>query len=72
MRRPPAASSRCPAGGGSSTCFLALGFDEFHLARAESVRVPGGIPVFSGLAEGRPAEAVLAAHGLVAGADRNP
>ena len=46
--------------------FLALGFDEFHLARALSVRVPGGIPVFSGVAEGRPADAELAAHGLVA------
>ena len=47
--------------------FLDLGFDEFHLARAVSVRVPDGIPVFSGIAEGRPAEALLAAHGLVAG-----
>ena len=46
--------------------FLALSFDEFHLARAESVRVPGGIAVFSGVAEGRPADAELAAHGLVA------
>jgi hypothetical protein len=46
--------------------FLALGFDEFHLARAESVRIPDGVPVFSGISGGRPAEAVLAAHGLVA------
>jgi hypothetical protein len=46
--------------------FLALGFDEFHLARAESVRIPDGVPVFSGIGEGRPAEAVLAAHGLIA------
>ncbi len=46
--------------------FLALGFDEFHLARAETVRIPGGIPIFSSLADGRPAEAVLAAHGLLA------
>jgi hypothetical protein len=48
--------------------FLALGFDEFHLARAESVRLPGGVPVFSAVAEGRPVEAVLAARGLVADA----
>ncbi len=47
--------------------FLGLGFDEFHLARARSVRLPQGIPVFSGLSETRPAEALLAAHGLVAG-----
>ncbi len=48
--------------------FLALGFDEFHLARAESVHLGSGVPVFSGLAEGRPATALLAAHGLVAAA----
>jgi hypothetical protein len=48
--------------------FLRLGFDEFHLARAQSVRVPGGIPVFSEVTEFRPAEAALAAHGLVADA----
>ena len=65
-RRPAAASSPCPAEGGSSTCSWMLGFDEFHLARAESVRIPDGIPIFSGVAEGRPAEALLAAHGLVA------
>jgi len=47
--------------------FLALGFDEFHLARALSVRVPGGIPLFSGISETRPAEALLVARGLVAG-----
>jgi hypothetical protein len=46
--------------------FLALGFDEFHLARALSVRVPGGIPVFSGISQTRPAEALLVARGLVA------
>ena len=46
--------------------FLALGFDAFHLARALSVRIPDGIPIFSGLAEDRPAEALLAASGLVA------
>ena len=47
--------------------FLDAGFDEFHLARARSVRLSRGIPVFSGLTAGHPAEALLAAHGLVAG-----
>ena len=46
--------------------FLAAGYDEFHLARAESVRVPDGIPIFSAIAAGHPAAAVLAARGLVA------
>jgi hypothetical protein len=46
--------------------FLGLGFDEFHLARAESVRLPGGIPILSDVAEGRPATLLLVAHGLVA------
>lgn len=46
--------------------FLGVGFDEFHLARAEAVRVADGVPVFSAVAEGRPAGSVLAAHGLVA------
>ena len=48
--------------------FLDIGFDAFHLARAEFVHVPGGIPVFSGVADGVSAETVLASHGLVGGA----
>ena len=47
--------------------FLGLGFDEFHLARAEKVRVPGGIPVFSRLPHIGNANDVLAAHGLTPG-----
>ena len=47
--------------------FLDAGFDAFHLARARSVTIPDGIPVFSGLTAGHPAEALLAARGLVAG-----
>ena len=47
--------------------FLGLGFDAFHLARARSVTIPDGIPVFSGVTAGPSAEALLAAHGLVAG-----
>ena len=49
--------------------FLDLGFDAFDLARAESVRIADGIPLFSAIAEGVPAGAVLAAHGLVADED---
>ena len=45
--------------------FLGAGFDEFHLARAASVRIPDGIPIFSKIAEGLSAEVLLAAHGLV-------
>ena len=45
--------------------FLRLGFEEFHLARAAGARIPDGIPVFSGVAEGLSADDVLAAHGLV-------
>jgi dihydrofolate reductase len=47
--------------------FLEIGFDEFHLTRAAGIVIPGGLPVFSGIAAGRAAEEVLAAHGLVPG-----
>ena len=46
--------------------FLESDFDEFHLARAESVWIADGTPVFSAVAEGRPAGVVLAGHGLAA------
>lgn len=46
--------------------FLALGFDEFHLARAESVHIPDGIPLVSPVLQGRSAADLLAASGLVA------
>jgi hypothetical protein len=46
--------------------FLAAGFDAFHLARAESVWVPDGIPLFTAVTAGRSAESILADHGLVA------
>ncbi len=51
--------------------FLAAGFDRFDLARAGDVLMPDGIPVFSAVAEGKAAEAILALHGLVAGAPEN-
>jgi hypothetical protein len=44
--------------------FLTIGYDVFHLSRAEGVRVPGGVPLFSMVDEGRSAEGMLAAHGL--------
>ena len=46
--------------------FLDAGFDAFHLARAQAVRIADGIPVFSGLTAGHSAEALLAARGLAA------
>jgi len=47
--------------------FLDIGFDAFHLARAEDVRIPDGVPVFSAATEGRGAEDILTAHGLIPG-----
>ncbi len=44
--------------------FLALGFDAFHLSRAQRVRLPEGIPVFSEVLAGKSADAILAAHGM--------
>ncbi len=47
--------------------FLEIGYDEFHLTRVDHVRLGAGVPLFSAVASGSDAEAVLAAHGLVAG-----
>ncbi|HZH12081.1 MAG TPA: hypothetical protein VEZ24_17150 [Microvirga sp.] len=47
--------------------FLKLGYDAFHLTRAEGVAVPGGVPVFTECESGRSAEAILAAAGLKPG-----
>jgi hypothetical protein len=47
--------------------FRAYGFDAFHLARCEEVRIPGGIPLFSAVTEDVSANAILAGDGLVAG-----
>ena len=46
--------------------FLEAGYDAFHLARKAGVRLPAGIPLFSAVADGAPAEAVLAGNGLLA------
>jgi hypothetical protein len=44
--------------------FLA-NYDRFDLARAETVTIPGGLPIFSDVEQGQSPEAVLAKHGLV-------
>jgi len=54
--------------GGTDTfgLFLGIGYDVFHLTRANRVRLPGGRPVFPEVPARTPEE-MLAAHGLVAG-----
>jgi dihydrofolate reductase len=51
--------------GGTETfgLFLDIGFDAFHLTRANRVRLPGGRPVFPDVPRRAP-EDVLADHGL--------
>jgi hypothetical protein len=43
------------------------GYDQFDLARAERVKIPGGLAIFEESQRGRTPEAVLAKHGLAAG-----
>jgi dihydrofolate reductase len=54
--------------GGTETfgLFLDIGYDAFHLTRANRARLPGGRPVFPEV-PGRSPEDVLAAHGLKPG-----
>jgi dihydrofolate reductase len=49
--------------------FLDLGYDAFHLSRANKVRLPGGRPVFPQVPAQSP-EDVLAGHGLRPGERR--
>jgi hypothetical protein len=44
--------------------FLTIGYDVFYLARAEEVRLPGGVPVFSQGRFGQSPEDVLRDAGL--------
>jgi dihydrofolate reductase len=44
--------------------FLPLGYDMFVLNRAVKVSLPGGVPVFAEMRQGRTAEDVLASSGL--------
>jgi len=48
--------------------FLGIGYDAFHLTRAEGAFIPGGVAVFSGCDAGRSAEALLSEKGLRPGA----
>jgi hypothetical protein len=47
--------------------FLSIGYDAFHLARAEGTRIPGGVALFSACDGGRKAEDILADSGLKEG-----
>ena len=49
--------------------FLDIGYDAFHLSRADRVRLPGGRPVFPQVPRQTPEE-VLAGHGLHPGERR--
>jgi dihydrofolate reductase len=44
--------------------FLEIGYDAFHLTRANRARLPGGHPVFPNLPPDRTPEDVLKEHGL--------
>jgi hypothetical protein len=44
--------------------FLTIGYDAFHLARAEGTFVPNGVPVFSGCSSDTRAESILSECGL--------
>jgi dihydrofolate reductase len=47
--------------------FFGVGYDSFHLARANREQIPDGQPVFPDLRAGRSPEEVLKAHGLQSG-----
>jgi hypothetical protein len=53
-------------GGGTDiySLFLKCGYDDFYLARAEKVRLPGGVPCFAQGRFGSPPEQVLNESGL--------
>ena len=57
---------RVAVGGGQVVfdLFLMIGFDGFHLSRAQGVQLPGGRSVFSACDKGVPAATVLGQHGL--------
>jgi hypothetical protein len=44
--------------------FLEIGYDAFHLTRAEGTFIPEGVSVFSGCDKGRSAETILSQSGL--------
>jgi dihydrofolate reductase len=51
--------------------FLKVGYDDFYLSRAERVRLPGGLPLFTEGRLGRSPEEVLAGAGLNRGATQS-
>ncbi len=53
-----------PGGQGVFDLFLEIGFDAFHLSRANGVTLPGGRAIFSTCNKGLSAEAVLTEAGL--------
>jgi len=53
-----------PGGQVAFDLFLKIGFDAFHLTRANGVRLQGGRALFSGCGTGLSAEAALAGAGL--------
>ncbi len=59
-----------PGGQGVFELFLGVGYTAFHLARAETVKLPGGRGLFSSTENGEPADATLQRFGLKAGATR--
>jgi len=44
--------------------FLRIGYDSFHLTRAEGTFIPNGVTVFSSCDDNTRAETILSAHGL--------
>jgi len=56
-----------PGGQGVFELFLALGYDAFHLARAEAAELPGGRGLFAASEGGEAAEATLRRFGLKPG-----
>ncbi|MEI8144318.1 MAG: hypothetical protein WCH83_02535 [Alphaproteobacteria bacterium] len=56
-----------PGGQGAFDLFLTLGYTAFHLSRAETVTLPAGHKLFSGVTETRTADQILMAAGLTPG-----
>jgi hypothetical protein len=59
-----------PGGRGVFDLFLAIGYDAFHLTRADGATAPGGRALFSACDKGVSAEAVLNGAGLTASETR--
>lgn len=56
-----------PGGQGVFDLFLQIGYDEFHLARANRVTLGDGVGLFAGVEGGTPAEVLLREGGLAPG-----